>query len=63
MRMNARPTIVSSGTGPKTRLSAESPRLSPITQTWPSGTVTWLIHAIGDDPFCRYGSSSRRPLT
>src|SRR5699024_6948033 len=44
---SARPPIFSHGTGPPrppchsgTRLSAESSRLSPISQTWPSGMVT-----------------------
>ncbi len=43
---SARPPIFSNGTGPPsppwnsgTRLSAESSRLSPISQTWPAGMV------------------------
>jgi len=43
---SARPPIFSIGTGPPspptlsmTRLSAESSRLSPISQTWPAGMV------------------------
>ena len=39
---NARPTRSSSSIGPSARLSYDPPRLSPITNTWSSGTTMRL---------------------
>ena len=40
---NARPTRSSNGIVPSARLSCEPARLSPITNTWPSGTTVGVI--------------------
>src|SRR5687768_2632063 len=40
MRLNARPTTVSASMAPNTRLSRELPRLSPMTHSSSSPTVT-----------------------
>ena len=58
----ARPTMVAIGTAPNTRLSSESLRLSPMTQTWPADTVTGPNDEV-KVPLGSYGSSSRSPST
>src|SRR3954447_1777168 len=60
---NAPPMIHLRGMGPQKRLSSESPRLSPIMNQWPAGTVTSLGKSQPLPLHCRaYGSFTRLPL-
>src|SRR5581483_8081996 len=66
---SARPTTADSGTKPRVasfmwyRESAEISRWSPITHSFPAGTVTRKVMAEGAFPGKRYGSSIETPLT